>query len=101
MAIEPISGKPINLSAATKPVAKDKLDDKQAASKTGATDTIKVDNTTQDIKAAIAAGASTPVVNEDRVAAIKAAIDSGKYQINADSIAKKMLQFEDKLPNSS
>jgi negative regulator of flagellin synthesis FlgM len=101
MAIEPISSKPISLSTATKTVAKEKLDDTQTTNKTGSTDTINVDNTTSDIKSAIAAGASTPVVNEDRVAAIKAAINSGTYQINPDSIAKKMLQFEDKLPNSS
>jgi negative regulator of flagellin synthesis FlgM len=41
------------------------------------------------------------VVNEARVAAIKAAVQSGSYQIDAGRVAKKILQFEQNLPNST
>ncbi len=38
--------------------------------------------------------AQTPVVNSSKVAAIKQSISSGNYQIDANSVANKMLQFE-------
>lgn len=44
---------------------------------------------------------ATPVVNESRVAEIKAALDAGTYQINPDRIAAKMLQQEAEITNSS
>lgn len=38
--------------------------------------------------------AAAPAVNDDKVAALRAAIADGSYQINADSIAEKMLTSE-------
>ncbi|MDN3639967.1 flagellar biosynthesis anti-sigma factor FlgM [Simiduia curdlanivorans] len=38
--------------------------------------------------------AAAPAVNEDKVAALRAAIADGSYQINANSIAEKMLASE-------
>lgn len=38
--------------------------------------------------------ASAPAVNDDKVAALRAAIADGSYQINAESIAEKMLTSE-------
>jgi negative regulator of flagellin synthesis FlgM len=45
----------------------------------------------QKIEAAVA---KTPVVNADKVAAVKQAISSGTYQIDAGRIAGKLLQYE-------
>lgn len=41
-----------------------------------------------------------PDINEPRIAVIKAAIEDGSYSINPDSIASKMLAFEDELANA-
>lgn len=38
--------------------------------------------------------ASLPVVDTNRVAAVKADIENGNYEINADAIADAMLRFE-------
>jgi negative regulator of flagellin synthesis FlgM len=41
--------------------------------------------------------ANAPVVNSAKVAAMKQAVNSGTYQVNAGQVADKMLQFEREL----
>lgn len=40
---------------------------------------------------------SLPVVDESRVAAIRLALDEGRYQVNAERIADKLLRTEQEL----
>jgi len=101
MSIESISGTPINRPLSTKSVASDKADVKQQTATTVSADTFNFTNASQDIKSAVSTGAPVPVINEDRVAAIKSAIQSGNYKADAGRVAEKMLKFEAKLPNST
>lgn len=64
-------------------------------------DTVRITSTAQDIKKALDASASTPVVNENKVAELKAALQAGTYQVDPDRVADKMLQLETKLPNTT
>jgi negative regulator of flagellin synthesis FlgM len=102
MAIESVSGQPPSVSLPAKPVEKDASSvNKLPAVNSGSAEAVGVTYTRQDIKNAVAAGSSVPVINEDRVAAIKAAVQAGTYQPNAERIAGKILQFDHQLSNST
>ena len=105
MAIESIFGTTINNSnnstLPAKSVAKDAVGVKQNTSVPATPDSINFTNIAKDIKTAVATGATPPVVNEERVAAVKIALQSGNYKPDVERVAEKMLKFEDKLPNST
>lgn len=101
MAIESVSGTSINSALNVKSNAKEAVDVKQKASAPVSSDVIDFTNIAQDIKTAVATGENPPVVNEERVAAVKLALQSGSYKVDAERVAEKMLQFENKLPNST
>jgi negative regulator of flagellin synthesis FlgM len=100
MAIESISGNSIQPPLSNKANAKETSQVQPKASGVSAGNTIDFSSTTHTFKAALAAS-SSPVVNEDRVAAIKAAVQSGSYHIDSAKVAQKILQFEQNLPNST
>lgn len=102
MAIESLTGNTINISSFTKPVAKDKTSLDRQTGASGTTESASVAGVlSQDVHTALTAGAVAPVIDQNRVAALKLAIQSGAYKPNAERIANKMLQFEAKLPNST
>ncbi len=47
-----------------------------------------------DLRPYLAAGRSTPAEREARVAALRAAIASGSYDVSIDALAKKLLGHE-------
>jgi len=53
--------------------------------------------TTQEIKKAFGPSSASPV-DIDRVNSIKKALADGSYQINAEKVAKKMIEFEKLMP---
>ena len=63
-----------------------------SASKTG--DTVTLTNSARSLQKIEEAVAKAPVVNASKVAAVKHAIHSGTYQIDAGRVADKLLQFE-------
>jgi negative regulator of flagellin synthesis FlgM len=63
-----------------------------SASKTG--DTVTLTDSARSLQKIEEAVAKAPVVNAEKVAAVKQAVNSGTYQIDAGRVAGKLLQFE-------
>ncbi len=99
MSIESITNKSANVVLSSKTAAKQPVAVKDNTVSATETDTVKLTSTAQEIKSS-SAGVE-PVVNEDRVSAVKAAVQAGQYSISAERVAEKIMQFEDKLPNST
>lgn len=56
-------------------------------------DSVALTTTTQEIKKALGSSSALPV-DVDRVNSIKKALADGSYSINAEKVAKKLIQFE-------
>jgi negative regulator of flagellin synthesis FlgM len=65
-----------------------------ASSSTNTSDQLTLTSSARSLQQLEATIAQTPVVNTDKVAAIKQQISSGTYQVNSGSVASKLLQFE-------
>ena len=57
-------------------------------------DTVTLTNSARSLQKIEEAVAKAPVVNAAKVAAVKQAVNSGTYQVNAGQVADKLLQFE-------
>jgi negative regulator of flagellin synthesis FlgM len=61
-------------------------------------DSVAITAMAQDIKKAFESSPSVTIVDADRVTAVKKALADGSYQINAERIAEKMIQYEKLMP---
>ena len=61
-------------------------------------DSVAITTVAQDIKLAVASSSSGSNIDINKVTAVKNALANGSYQINAESIAKKMIQYESLMP---
>lgn len=94
MAIEPIASR-IPSAAATKSPVKSGIDVGAATIKSEPNnDSIEITANSNQIKRALDSAASLPVVDNERVAAIKQALAEGTYTIDPERIAQKISQFE-------
>jgi negative regulator of flagellin synthesis FlgM len=66
---------------------------KVAVTITEKNDTVALTNTTQEIKKAISATTTSPV-DIDKVNSVKKALADGSYSVNAEKVAKKLVEFE-------
>ncbi|MGI5820096.1 MAG: flagellar biosynthesis anti-sigma factor FlgM [Armatimonadota bacterium] len=62
-----------------------------ASGATGGADQLELSSRAEEIRAARAALAETPEVRAERVAELKAQIEAGTYQIDADRVAERIL----------
>lgn len=102
MAIQSINSvNPSTSAAQTKSANKTAPDStKQQAALGTDTDTLSI-SAAPSLQKALQASSTAPVVNENRVATIKAAIEAGTYQINPDRVADKMMHLEKAITNST
>jgi negative regulator of flagellin synthesis FlgM len=98
MTIESIKGRTPPLSS-IKPIQKIEVNEQKQVAVQSAKpdDDIAVTAVIQGIKKAVDSS-SGAAVDMDRVNAVKKAIADGSYKIDADRIAKKMIQFEELMP---
>ena len=73
---------------------------KVAVTNTVKDDSIALTTTTQEIKKALGSSSALPV-NIEKVNSIKKALADGSYSINAEKVAKKLIQFEKLLPQEN
>lgn len=70
------------------------VDSTHSTVKSGASDQVELSNQAQTLKKLESKLADLPDVDEERVAAIKSAIENGEYQINNTQIAEKLLRSD-------
>lgn len=95
MGIESITGRarpPVTNGSS--PVIEVDSGSKVAPKSTEKTDSVAITATAQELKKAFETTSSETVVDMDRVAAVKKALDDGSYRIDAEKIAGKMIQHE-------
>ena len=102
MTIESLTGR-THIPLTIKTTQKDEIDSGKKASIKSAekNDSIEITATAQGIKKAFESSSSVTIVDADRVAAVKKALADGSYQINAERIAEKMIQYEKLMPQDS
>jgi len=65
-----------------------------SSSKSGQTDTVSLTDTAARLKELEMGLASQPVVDTQRVQSVQSAINDGTFEVDPDSVAEKMIEFE-------
>ncbi|MGR9014132.1 MAG: flagellar biosynthesis anti-sigma factor FlgM [Gammaproteobacteria bacterium] len=73
---------------------------KVAVTDTKIGDSVALTSATQEIKKALGSSSASPV-NIDKVNSIKKALADGTYQVDAERVAKKMIQLEKSIPQEN
>jgi negative regulator of flagellin synthesis FlgM len=102
MTIESITGR-THTPLAIKTTQKAEVDNEKKAPLKSAesNDSIAITAMARGIKKAFESSSSITIVDVDRVAAVKKALADGNYQINAERIAEKMIQYEKLMPQDN
>ena len=99
MAIQPIHSGNVNNSVLTKPGSKNTGETKsETAALVTNTDTVSITHRTHN---AVSNDSSIPAVDQNQVAKIKAAIQSGSYTIDPEQVASKMILFDQQLKSDT
>jgi negative regulator of flagellin synthesis FlgM len=102
MTIESITGKThTSLTIKTTPKAEIDSEKKASIKSTERNDSIAITAVAQGIKKFSESSSAVTIVDIDRVAAVKKALADGSYQINAERIAEKMIQYEKLMPQDN
>ncbi|VAW94148.1 hypothetical protein MNBD_GAMMA22-2162 [hydrothermal vent metagenome] len=74
---------------------------KSSAASKGQTDTVSLTDTAARLKELEMGLASQPVVDTQRVQSVQSAINDGSFEVDPDSVAEKMIDFETGLDETS
>ena len=93
--ISGIDGRPVQVGGGA-PVSRvrDATAEGKKAETTGSPSNIDVSDTARALAALEDKIAAIPVVNESRVEAVRRAVDEGRYHVDAQRVADKMMRFE-------
>jgi negative regulator of flagellin synthesis FlgM len=93
--INGIDGRPVPVGGGA-PVARsrDATADGKKADAAGSVSNIDVSDTARTLAALESRIGTLPVVNESRVEAVRRAMDEGRYHVDPQRVADKMLRFE-------
>ncbi len=94
MSIHSISGKTNNVPAPAKSTQTQKVNNTDVSSTEKQNDRVDITTVANKITKALESSTSTPAINEERVNAVREALENGTYPIDAQEIAKKMMQME-------
>jgi len=102
MTINSITGKTANpLPVKTAPKTDVDVTKETTVSNAERTDSIANTAIAKEIHKALESSSASSAVDLERVAAVKKALADGSYSINAERIAKKLIQFEKLLPQDN
>ena len=76
------------------PASRDATSEGKKAETTGTASNIDVSDTARTLAALESHIGTLPVVNESRVDAVRRAVDDGRYHVDPQRVADKMLRFE-------
>jgi len=92
--ISGIDGRPVQVGGGA-PVSRTRdTTDGRKADTTGSASSIDVSDTARTLAALEEKIAGMPVVSDTRVEAVRRALDEGRYHVDAQRVADKMLRFE-------
>jgi len=92
--ISGIDGRPVQVGGSA-PIARARdTTDGRKADTTGSASSIDVSDTARTLAALEEKIAGMPVVSDTRVEAVRRALDEGRYHVDAQRVADKMLRFE-------
>jgi negative regulator of flagellin synthesis FlgM len=92
--ISGIDGRPVQVGGGA-PVSRTRdTTDGRKAETTGSPSNIDVSDTARTLAALEDKIATLPVVNESRVEVVRRALEEGRYHVDAQRVADKMLRFE-------
>lgn len=96
-----IANKVGETGAARKPDLDTGIKSNEASHQAGGGDTVELTSSAKLLERLEKTLASIPDVDNERIAEVKAQIENGEYQINADKIATAILRMDQELDNKS
>ncbi len=94
MTIQPLNDKAGNVTLSSKNTATNKVQGANSEQSQPSKDSVDITQVARGLTKAFESSKATSVINEERVNAVRKALEEGTYPINADRIAEKMIQIE-------